>query len=124
VQLTAGDAYIVASQGGADFTGFVGPATFNPAISYIGDAFAFDLFTDANDPLTYPDLHVGLLPGVSGWYGGNIMLTNPHTGGVSDISAFSSIAIPEASTWTAMLAGFAGLAFAARRARKPAAAAA
>ena len=107
VQLTAGDAYIVASQGGADFTGFVGPATFNPAISYVADAFEFDLFTDANDPLTYPDLHVGLLPGVSGWYGGNIVLAGE----------------PEPSTWALMLTGFAGLAFAARRARKSAAAA-
>ena len=106
VQLTAGDAYVVASQGGADFTGFVGPATFDPRISYIADAFAFDLFTNANDPLTYPDLHVGLLPGVSGWYGGNVMLA------------------PEPSTWAMMLTGFAGLAFAARRARKSAAAAA
>ena len=104
VQLTAGDAYIVASQGGADFTGFAGPGTFNPAISYVADAFEFDLFTDANDPLTYPDLQVGLLPGVSGWYGGNIMLA------------------PEPSTWAMMLTGFAGLAFAARRARKSAAA--
>jgi hypothetical protein len=106
VQLTTGDAYIVASQGGADFTGFVGPASFDPAISYIADAFAFDLFTNANDPLTYPGLQVGLLPGVSGWYGGNIML------------------VPEPSTWAMMLTGFAALAFAAHRARKSAAAAA
>jgi len=106
VQLTAGDAYIVASQGGADFTGFVGPATFDPAISYVADAFAFDLFTNANNPLTYPGLQVGLLPGVSGWYGGNIMLA------------------PEPSTWVMMLTGFAALAFAAHRARKSAAAAA
>jgi hypothetical protein len=106
VQLTAGDAYIVASQGGADFTGFVGPATFDPRISYVADAFAFDLFTNANDPLTYPGLQVGLLPGVSGWYGGNIMLA------------------PEPSTWAMMLTGFAALAFAAHRAGKSAAAAA
>jgi hypothetical protein len=124
VQLTAGDAYIVASQGGADFTGFVGPATFNPAISYVADAFAFDLFTNENDPLTYPDLHVGLLPGVSGWYGGNIMLAGPQTGGYPGFSDFSSTAVPEASTWAMLLTGFAGVAFAAHRARKSAAVAA
>ncbi len=123
VQLTAGDAYIVASQGGADFTGFVGPATFNPAISYVTDAFAFDLFTDANNPLTYPGLQEGLLPGVSGWYGGNIMLASAEIGGISDFSDFSLTAVPEASTWAMMLTGFAGLGFAAHRARRSAAAA-
>ncbi len=124
MQLTAGHAYIVASQGGADFTGFVGPATFDPRISYISDAFEFDLFTDANDPLTYPDLQVGLLPGVSGWYGGNIMLASAPTDGGLGFSPFIGAPVPEPYTWAMMLTGFAGLAFAAHRARKSAAAAA
>jgi hypothetical protein len=120
VQLTAGDSYIVASQGGADFTGFVGQATFDPSISYVADAFAFDLFSNANDPLTYPDLHVGLLPGVSGWYGGNIILASQAPSG--DGPGFSpSTAVPEASTWAMMLLGFAGLGFAGFRNRAKAA---
>ena len=61
---------------------------------------------------------------MSGWYGGNIMLAGLQTGPDPGFSDFSSIAIPEASTWAMMLTGFAGLAFAAHRARKSAAAAA
>jgi len=62
---------------------------------------------------------------VSGWYGGNIMLAG-QTGGTGTGCCFADDAVfaPEASTWAMMLTGFAGLAFAAHRARKSAAAAA
>jgi Domain of unknown function (DUF4082)/PEP-CTERM motif len=100
VRLVAGQTYVVGGQGGADYTGLIAGATFDPRISFGGDRFSF--LTGANSPLIEPTLTEGLGPNEASWFGGNIELS----------------AVPEPSTWAMMLLGFAGLGYAGyRRAR-------
>ncbi len=102
VTLTAGDEYIVASQGGADL-GVSIPLTFDPALTYLFTMYSI-LGTNTNNPLQFPDIASPSFDIT--YFGGNVMLA------------------PEPSTWVMMLAGFAGLAFAGYRVRKTVAAAA
>jgi hypothetical protein len=101
VRLTAGATYVVGAQGGADYTGQAS-ATVDPRITYLEDRYTSN--DGANSPLVEPIFTEGYTsPSTAGWFGGNIELAN---------------AIPEPSTWTMMLFGFAGLGFAGWSARR------
>jgi hypothetical protein len=101
VALVAGQTYIVGAEGGADYTGVVAAATFDPRITFITDLYTYN--GGANSPLVEPVLTEGYGASAAGWFGGNIEL--------------SASATPEPSTWAMMLLGFAGLGFAGYRQR-------
>ena len=104
VTLVAGQTYIVGAQGGADYTGEVTDATFDPRIT-----FNTDLSTvtgTAPSPLVEPIDSEGLGANDASWFGANIELSG---------------SVPEPSTWAMMLLGFAGLGFAGYRKTRKAA---
>jgi hypothetical protein len=94
VRLVAGQTYVVGGQGGADYTGLIAGATFDPRISFGVDLFS-SLNGGANSPLVEPTFTEGFGPNQASWFGGNIELS----------------VVPETSTWAMMLLGFAGLGF-------------
>ena len=96
--LIAGQTYVVGSQGGANFTGEVGPPTFDPRITYGTDLYTY-LGGTSNSPLVEPTATDGV---GYGFFGGNIELST----------------VPEPSTWAMMLIGFAGLGWLARLRRR------
>ena len=106
VELVAGQTYIVGAQSGADYTGAVPDATFDPSITFITDLYTYN--GGANSPLVEPTDSEGYGADAAGWFGANIELSAGTT-------------VPESSTWAMMLLGFAGLGFVGyRRTRKAA----
>lgn len=73
VALTAGDDYVVGSQGGWDYTGIVSGATYSPEITFITDEFTSN--GGANSPLVMPTSSEGFGPSQAGWFGGNVALS-------------------------------------------------
>ena len=101
IQLTAGNDYYVAAQGGWDYTGLVSGLTFNPDISYVKDAFVST--GSSNNPLLFPSSSDGDPSTQGGWFGGNFEI---GTG---------AAATPEPGTFLMLGSGLAGLAGMLRR---------
>jgi hypothetical protein len=73
VHLVAGQTYVVGGQGGAEYTGPIADATFDPRISLGVDLFSFQN-GGANSPLIEPIRSEILGPNEASWFGGNIEL--------------------------------------------------
>jgi PEP-CTERM motif-containing protein len=100
ITLTAGNTYVVGSQGGEGYTWFTIGMTVDPGITFLQDAWIY-LGNGSNNPLVFPNTTDGFGQGVGGgFFGGNIMIGS----------------VPEPSTL--MLAGPALLALAGLARRK------
>src|ERR1700676_2852107 len=69
VRLVAGQTYVVGGQGGADYTGLIAGATFDPRISFGVDLFS-SLNGGANSPLVETTFTESFGPNQASWFGG------------------------------------------------------